>query len=850
MYPSQSPVVCEPMMRRHPVRPVPVRIMFLCLGAIGTANARHLQPLADAFAPGAPAIVESLPDEWGGSGIDEEQVFLLRLKAPATEKSVEEHAYCSFTVWADHVPDDVHVPVEVLKGDARQAILDQFDEKDQTVEVLKCRAHLPNQRSMTVHWGAGITSVAGVALPAEQTLQFDVRFAFTIRIECAAAYATGGCVPDRPLGVGFSSPVPRAQALAIRLRTPDGREHRPSSPAGPDAPVVQSVEFPGPFPRNSELTIDLPSGIHDDSGRAPANLEKFPWKVHVGMSPTFRIPSFVVLESSHGGILPYSAQAIESSGESEESQQYLRLLRIPWDAPQVQLWMERLRWSAAGSSRASIFRAEDPQIVPLPAPKNPEQAEESGIALGRPGLYVAEIASQFPNEGAVRVSTVHESVMILVTNLAVHVKSWAGSALIWVTRLDNGMPVANAHVAMQDTCSGTQYWQGVTDAQGIVIATPIPTLSLTRTECLFGAYTHAFVATSGDDTSFVLSNWGIIDNAFWINLPSLDYDFDKHLPEGRKLDRRVPRLGPSPAAPELREVTAQVPPAAVRLGIRQELGKDSNTWRTRVLAVDREGRPQSRQHVRLGLYGLLQTVQTDHGLGGFEFVHYEYEWMMLGPTCSGVTNLSGTLVCDWPAMENSGLPAVQAQSQDGQGHIAHAAMMIMGVNNMWSFEPSKVSVPLEPPVYAYAPQDLARFKIGVSLENATALVTVEDGKLLSRFVTRLPKGVSLIEVPLSAASKPSDLVSVLVSGTPPAVRASGSNEMSEPRVHLASACISVPEPADVEMVDGYVVPRNRSNTCYRNVGQTATMLGFVVTAGPLDHITRIPPPNTQATSAQ
>jgi hypothetical protein len=114
-----------------------------------------------------PAIMAALPDDGGSTGIDGEQVFLLRLKAAATEESVEDNAYCTILVETDHVPVDVHVPVLLASTAPRRP--------------------------------------------------------------------PRGCVPDRPFAVTFSSPVPRDQALAIRLRTPDGREHQPFTQASPDA---------------------------------------------------------------------------------------------------------------------------------------------------------------------------------------------------------------------------------------------------------------------------------------------------------------------------------------------------------------------------------------------------------------------------------------------------------------------------------------------------------------------------------------------------------------------------------------------------------------------------------------
>ena len=69
------------------------------------------------FDSGGPAIRASLPDD--GSTIDADQVFMLALDAQATPASIERAAYCAI----DGVGE--RVPVRVLEGDERSAILDQ-----------------------------------------------------------------------------------------------------------------------------------------------------------------------------------------------------------------------------------------------------------------------------------------------------------------------------------------------------------------------------------------------------------------------------------------------------------------------------------------------------------------------------------------------------------------------------------------------------------------------------------------------------------------------------------------------------------------------------------------------------
>src|SRR5262249_4026651 len=70
------------------------------------------------FDTGGPSILTSFPHE-GWAEIDEDQVFLLKLDAPATNASIADHAYCAIAGVSERVA------VEVLAGDARRALLDQ-----------------------------------------------------------------------------------------------------------------------------------------------------------------------------------------------------------------------------------------------------------------------------------------------------------------------------------------------------------------------------------------------------------------------------------------------------------------------------------------------------------------------------------------------------------------------------------------------------------------------------------------------------------------------------------------------------------------------------------------------------
>ena len=206
------------------------------------AGARSFQ-----FDTGGPAIRTSLPSD--GDTIDEDQVFLLALDSQATSASIERDAYCAIDGLAERVP------VRVLKGDERTAILDQRRElgysyyrilwkdgarsnarvRDRSLEdaesllvVVTCRRALPPDAKMQLVWGAGVEAPSGIATTMDQKLAFQVRPAFTARLQCDRVNARAGCIPLQPIRLQFSAPVPVALAAA----DPDRHRRRKHSGAG------------------------------------------------------------------------------------------------------------------------------------------------------------------------------------------------------------------------------------------------------------------------------------------------------------------------------------------------------------------------------------------------------------------------------------------------------------------------------------------------------------------------------------------------------------------------------------------------------------------------------------------
>jgi alpha-2-macroglobulin len=531
-------------------------------------------PSVFTFNTGGPAITASLPRE-GTVSLDEDQIFLLRLDAPATSVSIETNAYCA----VDGVVE--RIPIQVLAGQERQAVLDQrkllgydylqllfksgeffnirarnraMERRDELITVLRCQRRLPPATKVLLHWGAGIATASGIVTETDQQLAFRVRPAFTAQVECTRTNPRAGCMPMLPIAVNFSAPVPRAQALAIRLKAADGTLFTPTVREAAQVRVVEGVSFAGPFPESSTVTAVLPRKLVDDAGRALDNAARFPLAVRVDSYPPLVKFSgtFGILEAREGGILPVTLRNVEPMLAVRQSSMAAKFLRVDADAKTITAWLGRVEDAArpsgewvqadtrgemgraalkpkledqeesegeenAGRPRRvwrdttgahSVFADSDATTafaVKKPAGQKPE--EVIGIPLKQPGFYVLELASQ--RLGATLLGyeqTRYVATTALVTDLAVHFKWGRESSLVWVTRLSDGKPVAEADVAVSDGCDGSTLWQGRTGIDGIAVVTQ----SLGEPRAFHGCPREPpllVLAKQGDDFSFTESSW-------------------------------------------------------------------------------------------------------------------------------------------------------------------------------------------------------------------------------------------------------------------------------------------------------------------------------------------------------
>ncbi len=537
------------------------------------------------FDTGGPSIRRSMPYE-GDSNIDSDQIFILALDAPADIASVTAHASCTIANIAERVPLDILVGEEraavlaqrrvlgyqyfsILWKSGRQSIekveSDTLKRAEEQLVVARCHRQLPPDSDVRLVWEAGILTASGIAATQDQSLAFHTRAAFNVRFECERVNARAACLPLMPARVMFSSPVPVALSRQVELVDEDGR-HVASTPPADGSATVESVVFPPPFAEHGKFKVILPADFKDDAGRAPDNAARFPLAVAFdGYPPLAKFASeFGIIEARTGGVLPVTLRKVETAVPGRQvgpvAGHTAQSLRIS-DGAAIGDWLRRVEtamaprgeWKPDAEGKAhwqentgtsSVFASTDqPQSFTLPNPAGDHSYQVIGIPLVKPGFYVVELQSTELGAALLgRRQARYVATAALVTDLSVHFQWGRESSLVWVTRLEDGTPVADAEIEIADYCGGAPRWAGKTGADGI--ARIDTTLGNPHDGGACNPYSPSpliVTAKRGEDMSFALSSWqfGIAPQNF--SMPTV-YGGDATLAH-TVLDRTLFRAG-------------------------------------------------------------------------------------------------------------------------------------------------------------------------------------------------------------------------------------------------------------------------------------------------------------------
>ncbi len=466
------------------------------------------------FAPGPwPRAVQPSP----GSAIEEDQAFVITPAGPVRAASVEQNAWCE----ADGVGN--RIPLRLVPEKQRGEILAAVHRGGRNEIVVSCSERLPAGAKMKLVWGKGIEAENGAKSTKEESFVYPVREPFRATLSCEREKASAPCSPLSSITVEFSAPIDAALRSKIRLITPEG-ERLPVDSTKKESHrenTAKSFVFARPFAQNAELRLELPAGITDEAGRTLANAASFPLRFATGaLPPLAKFPGdFGIVELKEGGVLPVTLRNIEAkldlrerrlTDDTEVISAIQGIARFNKQARKVKLVRNGKPedYEDPYFARELSYLDKQPGVTrrELPKPGGSAEFEVLGIPLAKPGYHIVEVESRLlgaallaSDKGAPRPMYVRAAA--LVTNMAVHFKRGTDNALVWVTALDSGMPVANAEVRVS-TCKGTLLWSGKTDAQGRALADR----ALTEQHCADAGF--LFVSARLDeDYSFVRSDW-------------------------------------------------------------------------------------------------------------------------------------------------------------------------------------------------------------------------------------------------------------------------------------------------------------------------------------------------------
>ena len=493
-----------------------------------------------------------------GAGIEEDQAFVINGGGPLNAKSLEGNLWCE----ADGVGQ--RIPARPVSPAIRSEVLDQVGGMGDSPLVVACAERLPTGSKMKLVWGKGIQAANGTPSEKEESFIYKVREPFKGTLSCEREKAGAPCSPLSAMTLSFNAPFDAKLLAKFKLLTADG----PRQPVDPNKgnsnqeAVFQSVTFAGPLPQNAELTLEIPAGLKDETGRALVNAASFPLKTRTGaLPPLAKFPgNFGIVELKEGGLLPVTLRNVEASLKTKQlalpGTHRFSEQRLTEDADVIAAMLalekfeqqtQKVKLNIDGESREVTdpyyarelsFLAKRPGVSQqaLPKPGGSSEFEVIGIPLTKPGYHIVEIESQLLGSALLATpKPMYVRAAALVTNLAVHLKSGKDNALVWVTALDSGKPVADAEVRISG-CDGKSLWQGKTDSLGRALVDQ----ALARPNCRGSNFLFASARLNGD-YSFVRSDWneGIEPWRFGVETWGSTGDFKIH----SILDRSLFRLG-------------------------------------------------------------------------------------------------------------------------------------------------------------------------------------------------------------------------------------------------------------------------------------------------------------------
>jgi uncharacterized protein YfaS (alpha-2-macroglobulin family) len=458
---------------------------FTLRPGIKTLKGEPVSPANFSFNTGGPSVRRIIP--FGGYGaVEEDQIFLVLLDAQPDGNSVLSSVYCSVQGVKEKV--GVRIVTGTEKDEIMKVLQARYGKLDRQNVMLQCRQAFPPAAEVKLIWGAGVKAATGIPTEKDQEFTYKTRTPFEARFECMKERADAGCMPLSPMYLSLTANISKKDVRRIILKSAAGKTWAPDVKDG-EEDLAGYVNFPGPFPEKTDFQVIVPADLKDDSGRALANIDKFPLAVRTDATPALAkfSSTFGLIEYDRQAFLPLTVRNIETSmrvwekrirkekgkvdaARADESAGSLEASLKTEQLSKEQAIIARLREiNAAGREKPILKKKEGARVVTVKPKLSPEELQVVGVPLKEPGFYVLELESRILGSRLLGKSKpMYVAAGALVTNMAVHFKSGRSSSLVWVTSLDKGEPVRNAAVSIHD-CSGRKIWQGKTDRSGAAL---------------------------------------------------------------------------------------------------------------------------------------------------------------------------------------------------------------------------------------------------------------------------------------------------------------------------------------------------------------------------------------------
>ena len=396
--------------------------------------------------------------------------------------------------------------------------------------VVETNVAPPPETWLRLTLGPQVPSTQGRGTPGiEQSRTFELEPAFFVR----GFACTRGCNPSRynPLRLTTSVPLARVrEATRVSALTPKGAV--PVKPAE-GASAREQWYTTGTDFSLEDLRLEQPPAttyaVRIDAGLVAEDGQQlgYAWSDAV---ENWHEPAFTsfgsghgVWESTGGTVLPFFARNYQDVRQwlapIQPSALMSRIVELtadrfstvpPGTGMPRRLTVEPDRIQSHGLELKPVLNARGHGLV--------WAAIENGTPIERAGRYSAH-DNDDREVGRDNARPERTSTIVQVTNLGITVKDSPINTLVFVTRLDTGIPVADARVSIIRT-DNRVFWTGQTNADGIAVAPDTALRDAQR------PWQLSFIVTAekNGDVAYVASDWneGIASWEFGINTNLLE----------------------------------------------------------------------------------------------------------------------------------------------------------------------------------------------------------------------------------------------------------------------------------------------------------------------------------------